>query len=332
MTSRAGAPGGPVSRFKDGCIPMNKVLTPVPPPRSGLASPLPLLLLILLPVLCNACGDSREGTPGEGRAPDTLTAPGRLRATVEILAADSMEGRLTGTRGAAMAADYVALELEGLGLEPAFPTGFLQPVPLARVLGEEGLERLVLANEEAPPGLMVLERFADVNVGALLRGRQRDVEEELVVLCSHFDALGFGPLPGGGGPDESGALVVPAVAAMLESARALTLEGPGGRTILFLFTMGGEEGELGARWYLRHPALPLERTVAAIQLEGVGHSGLFATEGVPAQTLSLPGGTWGEGPGAGSGDPSAYLHLARVSEALAAAARRAANGGAFRDP
>jgi len=309
---------------------MTKVLNPVPP--SGLAPPLTLLLLILLPVLCNACGDSREGTPGEGRAPDTFAAPGRLRATVEILAADSMVGRLTGTRGAAMAADYVALELEGLGLEPAFPTGFLQPVPLARVVHEDGLEGLVLGDEEALPGLMVLERFADVNVGALLRGRQRDMEEELVVLCSHFDALGLDPLPGGGGSDGSGALVVPAVAAMLEAARALTLEGPGDRTILFLFTMGGEEGELGARWYLRHPVLPLERTVAAIQLEGVGHSALFATEGVPAQTLSLPGGAWGEGAGAGSGDPSAYLHLARVSEALAAAARRAANGGTFRDP
>jgi hypothetical protein len=308
---------------------MIKVLTPVP--RSGLASPCPLLLLILLPVFCTACGDSRVGTPGEGGAPDTLTAPGRLRTTVEILAADSMEGRLTGTRGAAMAADYVALELEGLGLEPAFPTGFLQPVPLARVLREEGLEGLVLGDEEALPGLMVLERFADVNVGALLRGRQRDMEEELVVLCSHFDALGLDPFPGGGGSDGSGATVVPAVAAMLEAARTLTLEGPGDRTILFLFTIGGEEGELGARWYLRHPALPLERTVAAIQLEGVGHSELFAREGVQARAVSLSGGTWGEGSGAGSGGPSAYQELARVSEALAAAARTAANGGAFQD-
>ena len=291
-----------------------------------------MLPLILLPVLCSACGDSRGGTPGEGGAPDTLTATGRLRTTVEILAADSMEGRLTGTRGAAMAADYVALELERLGLEPAFPTGFLQPVPLARVVREEGLERLVLGDEEALSGLMVLDRFADVNVGALLRGRQRELGEELVVLCSHFDALGLAPFLGGGGSDGSGALVAPGVAAMLEAVRSLSLGEPGNRTILFLFTTGGEQGELGTRWYLRHPALPLERTVAAIQLEGVGHSELFAREGVPAHAVTLSGGTWGEGSGAGSGDPSAYQELARVSEALAAAARTAANGGAFQDP
>jgi hypothetical protein len=213
---------------------------------------------------------------------------------VEVLAADSMGGRLAGTRGAAMAVDYVALQLERLGLEPVFPTGFLQPVPLARVVDGEGVEQLIL-EQEVLPGMMLVEHLADVNVGALLRGRVADAEGEVVVLSSHFDhrwgsasapveavaELGSGgevraagelrAAGGGGGPGGDGGNAVSGVAALLEVARALSGEGPGDRTILFLVTTGGSQGELGTRLYLRDPPLPMERTVAAIHVEGVGH-------------------------------------------------------------
>src|SRR6188768_443553 len=43
----------------------------------------------------------------------------RIRADVEFLASDKLEGRDTGSRGHAIAADYVASQFRAIGLEPA---------------------------------------------------------------------------------------------------------------------------------------------------------------------------------------------------------------------
>ncbi|HEX8225830.1 MAG TPA: M28 family metallopeptidase [Allosphingosinicella sp.] len=52
----------------------------------------------------------------------------RWWADVATLAADDMEGRLTGTPGYQRAADYVVSQLQDIGLEPAGTDGFFQPV------------------------------------------------------------------------------------------------------------------------------------------------------------------------------------------------------------
>ena len=51
-----------------------------------------------------------------------------LRASVEFLASDALEGRLTGSPGARRAADYIAARLQALGLAPlGTGTGFFHP-------------------------------------------------------------------------------------------------------------------------------------------------------------------------------------------------------------
>ena len=47
----------------------------------------------------------------------------RVRADVEFLASDGLEGRDTGTRGHAIAADYVAAQFRAIGLEPGGEKG-----------------------------------------------------------------------------------------------------------------------------------------------------------------------------------------------------------------
>ena len=63
-----------------------------------------------------------------GRALD----PAKLEAHVRFLADDKREGRGTGTRGYDMAAQYVAEQMQSLGLEPGGQGGYLQPVPFRR--------------------------------------------------------------------------------------------------------------------------------------------------------------------------------------------------------
>ena len=57
----------------------------------------------------------------------------RVRADVEFLASDSLEGRDTGSRGYLIAADYVASQFRSIGLEPAGDNGgWYQQVPFRR--------------------------------------------------------------------------------------------------------------------------------------------------------------------------------------------------------
>src|SRR5580704_6489442 len=64
--------------------------------------------------------------------------------TVQVLADDNMEGRLTGSDGYRRAADYVAAEFKKNGLQPAGMDGFFQPVKfdVQRVLAGQSKVRL----------------------------------------------------------------------------------------------------------------------------------------------------------------------------------------------
>jgi hypothetical protein len=69
----------------------------------------------------------------------------RVRADVEFLASDNLEGRDTGSRGYAIAADYVASQFRAIGLEPAGERGgWFQQVPFRR------------ASYERPPRLTLM--------------------------------------------------------------------------------------------------------------------------------------------------------------------------------
>ena len=56
----------------------------------------------------------------------------RIKAHLEFLADDYLEGRDTGSRGYEIAANYVAAEFKKLGLKPAGEEGYIQRVPFRR--------------------------------------------------------------------------------------------------------------------------------------------------------------------------------------------------------
>jgi hypothetical protein len=76
-------------------------------------------------ILC--AGSVAASTAAEN--PSTIQA-GAIRAHLEFLASDLLEGRDAGTRGYDLAANYVASMYEQIGLQPAGTKGFMQPVPL----------------------------------------------------------------------------------------------------------------------------------------------------------------------------------------------------------
>lgn len=238
-----------------------------------------ILWPLILFLLAGACTPGGRGGD-QAQQPDTLTRTDRLQRILGVLAADSMEGRMTGSRGSAMAADFIARELESYGLAPAFGESYLQPVSLARVLDSQGRSRLVLDMGELPEGMELQETVADVNVGGVLRGTDPELADEVVVVSAHFDHLGVRP-PRPGTPAEAEGDSIyngadddaTGVTAVLEVARAMALGHPPARTVLFLLITGEEMGLLGTRWYLAHPAFPLDQTVADLNVEMLGRPG-----------------------------------------------------------
>src|SRR5215204_1574269 len=56
-----------------------------------------------------------------------------LKATVKFLSDDAFEGRAPGSRGGELAAKYIALKLQSLGVKPGNNGSYFQPVSLVAV-------------------------------------------------------------------------------------------------------------------------------------------------------------------------------------------------------
>jgi Zn-dependent M28 family amino/carboxypeptidase len=180
-----------------------------------------------------------------------------------------MEGRATATPGASRAARWIAAEMERYGLEPGGDGSYFQTVPLALERSPEG-RVLRLRRPGAPDSLAPGEPVEDVNVIGVVRGADPVLRDEAVIVGAHYDHLGIGePVNGDSiynGADDDGSGVV----AVLAAARALAAGPRPRRTVIFLLTTGEEQRLLGTLWYIDRPVVPLERTVADLQVEMIG--------------------------------------------------------------
>jgi Zn-dependent M28 family amino/carboxypeptidase len=136
-----------------------------------------------------------------------------------------------------------------------------------------------------------VRRFESANVLGVIPGRHPQRRGETVVLTAHYDGLGRGA-PVNGDSIYNGAYDnASGVAALIEVARAFAaLPAPPERSVLFLFPTAEEAGMLGSTWYTRRPLIPLQRTVAALNLDGVnvwGETHDAGAVGLERSTLGL---------------------------------------------
>ncbi|HQL48243.1 MAG: Peptidase family M28 [Acidobacteria bacterium ADurb.Bin340] len=124
-----------------------------------------------------------------------------------------------------------------------------------------------------------IRRVQDHNVAGLIPGRDPRLSQEAVVLSAHWDHLGR---------DEATGVIRPGAvdnatgcAGVLALGRHLAAHPPA-RSILLLFPAAEEQGLLGADAYVAAPALPLDRTVAVLNLESLNTAG-------PTRDIGLAG-------------------------------------------
>ncbi len=106
--------------------------------------------------------------------------------------------------------------------------------------------------------------LSSVNVLGYVQGSDPGLKDEVVVVGAHLDHLGRRGDYIYNGADDNGSGSV----AVLEIAQAFaTNPARPRRNVLFALWTGEEEGLLGSRHYVLHPAFPLATTVATINLD-----------------------------------------------------------------
>lgn len=159
--------------------------------------------------------------------------PPRVETITRRLASQEFNGRAFKTEGGRKAAEFIAAQFREIGLKPAIGrSDFFQPIA-----------------------------GGGQNVAGVIEGRDAARKNEFVVIGAHYD--GFGGAFAGAVDNAAG------VAVMMEIARMAVKNTPQ-RSLLFIAFDGEEQRQAGAKFYVEHPAVPLEKTVAAVKLAGFG--------------------------------------------------------------
>jgi hypothetical protein len=191
--------------------------------------------LAVASVIAVACSD---GSDNSGNlAPVQLD----VRALVETLATDEMNGRDNLTAGSLRAQEFLIKELEKIA-DPVFPE-------------LQGAERY-------------LQHYAvGSNILAVVHGGE--LADEYVMIGAHYDHHGNkcsditedDNICNGANDNATG------VAAVIDIVRSIVADGVPRRSIVIALWDGEEDGLVGSKHYVQEPVFPLEKTIAYVNFD-----------------------------------------------------------------
>ncbi|NMB81322.1 MAG: M20/M25/M40 family metallo-hydrolase [Ignavibacteria bacterium] len=112
--------------------------------------------------------------------------------------------------------------------------------------------------------------FIAQNVVGMLEGSDPKSRDRYLIVSAHYDHLGIGPSVNGDSIYNGVYDNAAGVSALLEIARGFIQSGfTIKRSILFLFLTGEESGLLGSKYYTNNPIVPLYKTIANINIDGI---------------------------------------------------------------
>lgn len=198
---------------------------------------------------CNATQHKANTTKSKLAYANNITAD-ELKTHLYIIASDSMEGRMTGSKGQRMAAEYLKNYYIKEGIPSPMGNDYFQHIPESFFAGRN-------------------DPKASENVLAYIKGSEKP--EEVIVISAHYDHVGVdsqGNVFNGADDDGSGTV------ALLEMAQAFNQAVKDGngpkRSILFLHVTGEEIGLYGSRYYTENPIFPLVNTVCNLNIDMIG--------------------------------------------------------------
>ncbi|MFC5481028.1 M28 family peptidase [Massilia suwonensis] len=226
-------------------------------PRRLLPRALPALLGLSLALPLAAAPVPAEVAPVLERI-----SAASMRGNLSFLASDALGGRGTPSPGLDIAAEFIAAQFRAAGLEPLGDDGYFQTADWNLIDPKRA------KNPPSTPAAPVKVR----NVVGVLRGSDPVLKDSYILVTAHYDHVGTKTGPGdvifnGANDDGSGTVSV------IELAKAFSAHKTRPkRSIVFMTVFGEEHGLVGSRYYGAHPLVPIEKTIAGINLEQVGRT------------------------------------------------------------
>jgi Zn-dependent M28 family amino/carboxypeptidase len=176
-----------------------------------------------------------------------------LKSKLTTFSSEEFEGRGTGEPGMVKAANYIVDYYKKIGIKPpASLPNYFQNVP-----GEYYSK--------------AKKRNASDNILGFIEGSEKP--NEVLIISAHYDHDGIknGVIYPGADDNGSGSIAV------LELAKAFAKASKDGnrpkRSILFLHVTAEEIGLQGSRYYSENPIIPIENSIANINIDMIGRRG-----------------------------------------------------------
>lgn len=168
-------------------------------------------------------------------------------------------------------------EANSFGLVLGKPSSFFELLDINKSKLDKSISKALAKGKSAATGESYsinvdaefsTKRVPTENVLGFMEGT--DLKDEILVVTSHYDHVGIinGEIHNGADDDGSG------TTGLLEIVNAFTTakkEGHGPRrSILFMTVTGEEKGLLGSEYYSNNPILPLDKTIADLNIDMIG--------------------------------------------------------------
>jgi len=112
--------------------------------------------------------------------------------------------------------------------------------------------------------------FLAQNIAGMIEGNDSELKDSYLIISAHYDHLGIGPEVNGdsiynGTLDNAIGVAVLLGVAKQFSENSLSIK----RSIIFIALTGEEKGLLGSSYYTENPLVPLYKTIANINIDGI---------------------------------------------------------------
>jgi aminopeptidase YwaD len=208
----------------------------------------------------------QKGTPDGDNPHGRFTSAGQLRFKVAAAQSAGVGALLIISSEDDLKNDALArLHYDNAGLAG---------IPVA-VISKQAAEKITNAKQVRLATDVVRVEVAAHNVVGVIEGSDPVLKNEAIVIGAHYDHLGRGGegslAPSSGeihhGADDNAS----GTAGVLELARIFSAQRSKlKRTLVFIAFSGEEEGLLGSNYYVNHPLVPLDKTVAMINMDMIG--------------------------------------------------------------
>ncbi len=188
------------------------------------------------------CQPRPSGQASSSSSPPAQSPNAALLADVQILASDSLEGRLTGAPGGLRARNYLARRFSELGLKP---------------FGENYFQLFDFQNKKLT--------FHGANLVGYIEGKKHN--DICLVITAHYDHLGVrdGKTFYGADDNASGVATLMAMAAHFG-------QHPPDHRVIFVSPDAEELGLRGSNYFVEHPPVPLDQVALAINIDMISRN------------------------------------------------------------